>query len=267
MTEQSFDISFCMETLFADLPFMARLKAARELGIDGIEFWDYRDKDLGALENVVKQGHLRVTNFSGNRLHGMLRSSDRDAFLDEVSESAKIARRLQCPRLMLLVQPLNDNGSAQALPIGQSTGEITDSLIECALAAGALAEKADIDLVIEPLNTLIDHPGYFLSSSESAFKCIEQVNHPRIKLLYDIYHMAAMAEDALRDIEENLDKIGYFHIADLPGRHEPGTGSIDYREIFLLLRTLAFDGVIGFEFIPSRAGSTAAIQSSLELFK
>jgi hydroxypyruvate isomerase len=263
MAENVISTSFCLEMLYGDLPFMARLSAAREDGIDGIEFWDYRDKDLAALQKAVKENHLRVMNFSGNRLHGMLCSSEREPLLNELAESIKIARRLQCRTLMLLVQPLRDDGSAITLCNAQTGRQKFSALVECAIAVAALAEEADIDIVIEPLNTLLDHPGYFLNRSQSAFECIKEVDHPRIKVLYDIYHMAAMGEPVLKDIETHLDKIGYIHAADLPGRHEPGTGLIDYKGIFSLLRTLKYDKTVGFEFWPSQAGSSLAIKNTL----
>jgi|GEM_PF-116959 len=266
-SELPFEVSFCLEMLFTILPFMERIEAAGKLGVDHIEFWDYRNKDLQAIERLADSGQITVTNFSGNRLYGMLDPKERAALLQEVTASIAVAKRLHCPRLMLLAQPLSDDGIAGGLPEGASREALIDEFIASASAVGALAEEAGIDMVIEPLNTRIDHPGYFLNHSKLAFDCIMRVNHPRVRLLYDIYHMAAMGESIFEDIEGHLELIGYFHVADLPGRHEPGTGKIDYTRIYNLLRILNYRGVLGFEFSSGEAGSRRAIEQILRSLK
>lgn len=142
---------------------------------------------------------------------------------------------------------------------------VVTQVIACGMVIAALADELGIDIVIEPLNSIIDHPGYFLSSSHLAFKIIKEINHPRIKILYDIYHMAVMGENILKDIEENLDLIGYFHVADKPGRNEPGSGEIDYPNIFAALKTLHFSGIVGFEFYPCGKESHRAVEKTFKL--
>lgn len=261
------ELSFCLEMLYPELSFMDKMSAIRESGIDCIEFWDYRAKDLEALEKARETDHLKVSNFSGNRLYGMLNVNERGSFIQEVTASAKVAKRLRCPRLMLLAQPLQIDGSAKALPHELSRREIIDEFVTCAHETSRLADEENMDFVVEPLNTHLDHPGYFLSSSKLAFECIKKVGHPRFKVLYDIYHMAMMDEPVLKDLEDNLDQIGYIHVADKPGRMEPGTGHINFKEILSLLRKLDYNGTIGFEFMPSEAGSKNAIKKTLEQFR
>ncbi|MBN2355113.1 TIM barrel protein [candidate division KSB1 bacterium] len=266
MKPEQIELAFCLETLFSEKPFVERFSAARTQGIRCIEFWDHRSKNLNAVGRALSANGLKVTNFSGNRKYGMLLAGVRDAFVREVSEAMGVAKALGCPRLMLLVQPLCEDGSAEPLPSDTTRKQKIDALIACGHQLASLADDAKIDFVIEPLNTEIDHPNYFLSRSKLAFDCIREINHPRVKILYDIYHMATMGEDVIGDLSKNIDVIGYIHIADVPGRHEPGSGSLDFRGIYRLLKSLAYDRPIGFEFFPSNADSGAAVEKTLQLF-
>jgi hydroxypyruvate isomerase len=103
-------------------------------------------------------------------------------------------------------------------------------------------------LLLEPLNTALDHRGCFLDHSAPGVELVKRVDSRRVKLLSTYYHMSMMNEDVLTEIEKSLDWIGYFHVADLPGRHQPGTGRIDYRALNALLTRARYDGFIGMEF-------------------
>ena len=128
------------------------------------------------------------------------------------------------------------------------------------------AADAGIVLLLEPLNTAFDHRGCFLSHSRTGFEIIRQVNSPQVRLLYDIYHMSMMNEDVMADIESNLNLIGYLHVADIPGRHQPGTGEIDYRAIAAWLKRVRFQGFIGMEFFPQGPDERAA-RAAKEMFR
>jgi hydroxypyruvate isomerase len=257
--------AFCLEMLYTEFSFPDRLTAAKQDGIEFFEFWDWRNKDPENLKNRSKELNLQVTNMSGNRSYGMIDPAERQFLFSELTETCGIARLLDCPRLMLLVQSLLSTGEAKPASENLSYNQKIDRIIECAISLGAMAEKQDIDIVIEPLNSVLDHPGYFLDSSEVAFRIIGEINHPRIKILYDVYHMSVMGENVLKDLEMNLDLIGYIHTADKPGRNEPGSGDIDYKRIFALLHNLDFSGMIGFECYASGGNSRQAVQDIMKL--
>ncbi len=257
--------AFCLEMLYTEFPFIDRLMAAKQDSIEYIEFWDWRDKDLNLLNQRQKELTIKVSNMSGNRRYGMVDPQERQFLLNEITETIRIAQDLNCPRLMLLVQSLRPDGKANPVPENLSNIQKADQVITCGIAIGALADTFDIDILIEPLNTIIDHPGYFLNSSSLAFQIIKEINHPRIKILYDIYHMAVMGENIVKDIEVNLDLIGYLHVADKPGRNEPGSGEIDYKNILSVLKSLHFSGMIGFECYASTRDSHRAVQNIMNL--
>ncbi len=117
--------------------------------------------------------------------------------------------------------------------------------------ASKVIEKENIILVLEPLNTLIDHPGYFLDSAKEGVKIIREIDRPNIRLLYDIYHMQIMEGNIISTIEENIDIIGHFHAAGVPGRHELYSGELNYPNIIKRIDELGYKGCIGLEYFPS----------------
>lgn len=234
-------------------------------GVRYFEIWDWRDKDLGQLVNAIHQNDQRLVNMSGNRKYGMVDPFEQNIFLEEVKEAISFAKKLGCSQLMLLVQSLEADGRARPVPQNLSKIQVFEQIVACGLAAGQIAEQEDFHICIEPLNSVLDHPGYFLDTSELAFSFIKEINHPRVKLLYDVYHMAMMNENVVQDIENHFEWIGYYHFADKPGRHEPGTGSIHFKEILTLLKNLGYEGIVGFEFFPQQNNSARALQRTLEL--
>ncbi len=118
-------------------------------------------------------------------------------------------------------------------------------------AAAPLLEAAGIVLVVEPLNELIDHQGYFLVKSEEAFDIIQQVGSPNIKILFDIYHQQISEGNLINNILPNIEYIGHFHAAGNPGRNELQSGEINYPQVFAAIRKSNFTGHVGLEYWPS----------------
>jgi hydroxypyruvate isomerase len=257
--------AFCLEMLYSDLQFNEKLAVAKKAGIDTIEFWDWRNKDLDDLKKQMQELGMQVSNISGNRNYGMIDPSEKENFLNEVRETGAIVKSLGCPNLMLLVQKLEEPNNAGKLPSMPLSAEVIESnIITCGKEVGKIADELDLNIVIEPLNEVLDHPNYVLKSSAMAFRIIQGINHPRVKLLYDIYHMAMQDENILTDIEQQLENIGYFHVADKPGRNEPGTGNINYAKVLSLLKQKKYQGFVGFELEP-RSDTPTALRAIFDL--
>ena len=122
-----------------------------------------------------------------------------------------------------------------------------------------LAEAAGITLVIEPLNTKVDHRGYSLCHAAPAFELVREVGSPRIRVLFDAYHLQIMEGNLIQSIRDGIDTIGYFHIADVPGRHEPGTGELNYANILAALSACGYEGVVGHEYEPRNGDSVNTV--------
>lgn len=243
--------------LFTAQPFTERMKTAARLGYRAVEFWDWRDKDLPAIEDMALRRRLSIAAISGNRRHSLIDPAERAGLLEEMMQVFGVARRLHCPNVMLLSDVLESDGSAAPTP-PLSAEEKINSMVDGLRELAGWAADAGVTLLLEPLNTRLDHRGCFLDNSALGFQIVQQVNHPRVRLLYDIYHMSMMDEDALAVIEANLPWIGYLHVADMPGRHEPGTGTLDYPAIATMLKRVGYDGFIGMEFSAQGMDEAAA---------
>lgn len=257
-------MSLCLEMLFTDRPFVERLDIASRLGYRAFEFWDWRDKDVPGVADAAVRHGLTVAAMSGNRHHAL---TDPDATADLIEEMEQVfsaARRLNCANIMMLSDVLNSDGSAVPTLPRPAEEKVETMASHLRMLAGHPAADS-FTLLLEPLNTALDHRGCFLNHSAVGVEILKRVDNPRVKLLYDIYHMSMMKEEVLTEIENKLEWIGYFHVADLPGRHQPGTGRIDYAGVNALLRRVKYEGFIGMEFSALGPDERAAA-APLEVF-
>ena len=174
--------------------------------------------------------------------------ADRTAFLADIRASIDVAKRLDA-KWMTVVPGFLD----RKLPVEIQTGRIVDTMRR----AAEIVEPHGLVMVMEPLNTLVNHPGVFLQTIPQGFAIAKGVNSPAVKVLADLYHEQIQAGNLIRTLETCWDEIGYIQFGDNPGRKEPGTGEINYRNIVRWLRAKRFAGVIGMEHgnsIEGRAG-------------
>jgi len=242
--------SICAEMIYAALPFCERVHRIRQAGFDAFEFWAWKDKDLDRLEQLV-QGGMALATFSGQRQGSLVEPKDLDLYEEQVRESAAIARRLGCTGLMILTDELSGDGSVQTRYLPLSWQEKKGNIIQALRRLAPVAEQQGVTLYLEPLNTLVDHRGYSLTSSREGLSIIEAVGSDRVKLLFDIYHMQIMEGNIIDSLSAGLELVGHIHVADVPGRHEPGTGELDYRNILGRLGQLGYEGYVGFELSPA----------------
>lgn len=257
-------LSLCLEMLFTERPFIERLAVASRLGYPAIEFWDWRDKDIPAVADAAGRHELIIAAISGNRRHSLIDPDSRAGLIEEMEQVFEAAERLSCRNIMMLSDVLNADGSAAPV-VPRPADEKIEAIVESLQMLAAHPSAQSYTLLLEPLNTALDHRGCFLDHSSTGVELVKRVNSRRVKLLYDIYHMSMMNEEVLTEIEKNLDWIGYFHVADMPGRHQPGTGKIDYPAVNALLRRAHYNGFIGMEFSALGPDERAAM-APLEVF-
>jgi hydroxypyruvate isomerase len=259
-------LTVCAEIVFPERSMAARFAAIRASGVGRIELWGVPSSRADEVHDGLRSAGCRLEIFSGNRDRSLIDANERAAFLAELQGNIATASRIGCPRLMLL----SDKIDARGIPIPPSrdisSDETTASMLEGLKQAAALADAAGIDLLIEPLNTKVDHPRYTLARSAPAFELVRQVGSPRLKVLFDVYHMQIMEGDLITTMEANLGEIGHIHVADVPGRHEPGTGEIHYANIARMLRANSYQGCIGLECVPLES-SEAAVKAFVTAFE
>ncbi len=234
-------LSACIELIFRELPPAERVDRVAELGLDGFEFWRVKGKDLKALKAVQDEVGIACASLLGTGEAALVNSAKRSDALGDLEKNINVAVELSCPTLIVQV------GDALA---DVSRAKQHQSIVEGLGEASPVAEEAGVTLVVEPLNVLVDHQGYYLSSSAEGFEIIEEVDSPSVKLLYDVYHQQITEGNLITTITEHIDDIGHVHVADVPGRHEPGTGEINYANIFAVLDELHYDGYVGLEYRP-----------------
>jgi hydroxypyruvate isomerase len=173
-----------------------------------------------------------------------------EKLLADYEDAKQVAEILGTKTLMVLTNELGEEGI-----VVHSYPEIDAEKKREAVISGLkkLSKQTpkDFTLVLEPLNTLKDHLGYFVNNLKDASEILAEVGDPRIKILCDLYHQGMMGDDPLELIEKYIGNIGYIHIADYPGRHEPGTGTADWKEILIAIKRSGYDGFVGFEYAPA----------------
>lgn len=178
----------------------------------------------------------------------------REKFLKEIKESIEVAKRVNA-KWMTVVPGHVD----LQLRKGYQTANVVESLKQ----ASALLEPHGLTMVLEPLN-FRDHPGLFLTDSPQAFEICKAVDSPSCKILFDIYHQQIQEGNLIPNIDATWDEIAYFQVGDNPGRKEPTTGEINYRNVFKHIHSKGFQGIVGMEHGNSKAGKageTAVIEA------
>lgn len=243
--------SCCIEMLFTKYDFVQRIYKAKEAGFSHIEFWCWQDKDIPGIKKALAETGMQVGIFQGNIEGRMVDENDRELFIEGVRMSIETAKELDAKRLFLMSDMLRQDRSVLEPPYPISPEQKMKSTEATLRALLPIAQQADITLLIEPLNTKVDHRGYSLCHSEPAAALIRWIGDPHIRLLFDAYHMQIMEGNIIETIRREVDTFGYFHVADVPGRMEPGTGELNYGNILRALAEAKYDGIVGFEFSPS----------------
>ena len=187
----------------------------------------------------------RELNITFDATSGIDRSltnpNEREAFLADLQSLLTIADKIECPAIIVL--------SGNKVP-ELSHAQQRQSCAEALKRAADAAEKRNVTVLLENIDPE-ENPNYFLTSVTEGFEIIAEVNHPNAKFLYDFYHEQIAEGNLIEKLEKNIDKIGLVHIADVPGRHEPGTGEINYANIFKRLVALGYKNRAAMEFLPT----------------
>jgi hydroxypyruvate isomerase len=229
----------CIETIFRDMPFEQRLEHIMAQGFSAFEFWQRDGKDMNITLALKMALRLDLCAFVGSTAP-LTDPAQRSKFLDDITRAAGLSVDMSCENLIVYSGPAMRN-----VPRIRQRESIIEGLRE----AAPIAADADVRLVLEPLNR-IDHPENFLYSSDEGFEIIRAVDSPHVRLLFNIYHQQISEGNLSMRLCENINLIGHVHVADVPGRHEPGTGEINYEHIFGLLREQGYRGYVGLEYIP-----------------
>src|ERR1700737_2554964 len=244
-----FKLSVMRWTVYENLPFDQRLEKVAQAGDHAVElveeYKNFTKEDYARFRAKKRELNLTVDATSGIS-HSLCDSSQRQAFLDEVRAKLPVLEELECNKLIIL--------SGDKVP-GQNPQQMHQNCIESLKRAADIAAAKNVGLLLENIDPE-ENPKYFLTSVSEGFQIVRSVGAPNLQFLYDFFHDQIAEGNLLAKLEKNLDLVGVVHIADVPGRHDPGTGEINYPNIFRKLGQLGFNGYVAMEFIPE--GETVA---------
>lgn len=233
-------ISLCLETVLPEIDFYDRIKAAAELGYNGMEFWEVESKDISRIARLSSQHNIPVVICCANDVRTIKLNNPSDVFSKNITRSVEILKELGCSSMIALAGDLEGKADSQKNIIIENLKRAADILV-----------KENITLNIEGLNSLIDHKGYYLDSSSIGFEIVKCVGCGNVKFLYDIYHMQIMEGNIIENITRNINLVGHIHSAGVPGRHEPHLGENDYRNILKAVEAAGYERWVGLEYFPS----------------
>jgi len=234
-------LSAYLNLLFEEKKFADRIDNVAKIDFDGFELFGW-DHDFETIRAKRDEHNLEFVCLSGERPD--LTDPDRTAEgVKHIEETIELAAANDCQRLNVKA------GTRQPSLVHD---EQQDAVIDALNQVEPLAAEHGVTLVLEPLNTQVDHPDHFLTTATEAAPIIEAVDSSHIGLLFDVYHEQIMDGDVIRSFRQYADIIHHVHIADNPGRHEPGTGELNYDRILNAIAETGYDGYVGFEFTPTR---------------
>lgn len=233
--------SVCLPAVFQGVPLKTALAAVKAAGFTHYEIWNTAMYGVPELKETQEKYGLQIVT------HGLVRRiplNDREQLSDYLSslrETVEIARFLGAEKIISRV--------GDEIP-GLSREEQHESVVRTLKACVPILEECGKQLLIEPLNVKVDHPGYFLDSAREGFEIIREVGDPHVRLLYDMYHQQVTGDFSLEEILQNLDLIAHFHLAGVPGRHEPVNDETDYGTALSRIRAAGYTGAVGLEYFP-----------------
>jgi len=235
--------------LYGEVPFLDRFALAAEADFTAIEFLFPYQEGIEEIRSRIDDLGLTVVLFDvppgdleAGELGTLANPLRKDHFNWSLAHALEVADRLKCQRLNLL--------AGNRVTAFDRTAQI-DCVVENLMWAAPQAADAGVTLLVEPLNAT-DRPDYLVHTTAAAMEIVRGANHPQVRLQYDVYHAQMEEGNLINTVSANLPFIAHVQIADVPGRHEPGTGEINYPAIFTRLEALAYRGYIGLEYAPSR---------------
>lgn len=232
--------SLCIEPVLTDLDFYDRIKAAAEIGFDAIEFWDPEGKDMKKIGRLAAENSIAVAVCCAKNPWSNRINSDASAVIGNITESMKLVKEMGCTSLIVLAGEIEGKADSQKAILIENLKRVADAAV-----------REGITINLEALNSLVDHKGYYLDSSYIAFEIMKCVGCDNIRLLYDVYHMQIMEGNIIENIHRNINFIGHFHSAGVPGRNEHFNGESDYANILKAIDKTGYNRYFGLEYWPT----------------
>lgn len=251
-----FKKSVHIDLVYTELPFEERFAAAKRDGFDAVElYWGWEGRDLKQMKQLLDENDLKLSALSGDlpkdALISMCDPAQREIVLRSIESSINASKFLGNNVIIIHAEAIDNKPPYNAMTLTEdySTGRKICAMYDILKTIAPMGEKAGIVFVLEPLSE-IAHSGYLLKNVETCAQLVKAVGSPSIKILYDAYHEYLEEGKLFDSMAKYIDDIGLFHVADAPGRHEPGTGDVNWKNVLKRLNDLGYAGYVSFELYP-----------------
>ncbi len=247
--------SVSIKFMWGDLPLPERARRAGEHGFDTVELWDWRGEDIDGLATACRESGIEIAGFFGHSYGALCDPAQRGRVLQALEESVQVAERVGARQLHMFSDDRRPDGRFEpAPPLTNATKRrsCVEGLLECA----KLVEGRRLELALEAINSVFV-PGYFLADVGAALEIVREVDHPQVRVFFDCFHQQLVAGRLIDNLIDALPYVSSVHVADVPGRHEPGTGEINFHSIRRLLDDHGYERQVTFEVVPLRDSDTA----------
>jgi hydroxypyruvate isomerase len=259
------DYGLCLEMVLNDLAFEQRVQKAAEIGFKYVEMWFVDMSFKGKPETlaaIAQKNTVKITNTvigapDGSIGGGLTDPGNQRQWLKRAEMTLDFNKAAGIPATIVC--------TGNVVP-GMSEGQMRDSVLDGLKRTVEMAQKRNVTLLLEPLNTPYDHEGYFLTGSDAGAEICRAIGSDKLKLLFDCYHMQIMEGDLVNHIKRNIDVIGHFHSAGVPGRHELYRGEMNYPFLVEQIENMGYTGVFGLEYAPS-IDHEESLKKTLEYLK
>ena len=269
-------LSANIEFIFGDRDFIDRIDAVAELGLTALEFGPDPEAtagslDMSAIVDRVRRYNLAVANISVDPRLRLLDGDQNEALAKAVRQSCHVARQLGCSLLGLLVEEVKWEPGQPWYDYQRDEKQRDlrrrqrDNIVRAVQAVAPIAEGEGMTLVTECLNTLVDHADYFIASWQEGVSIVREVDSPAVGLTFDAYHHQVNEGNLIASLTKDIDLVRHIHLADVPGRHEPGTGEINFLNLLTAAKRAGYDGYVGLECVPTKSDVKAALAPIREI--
>lgn len=232
-----------IEMWWKKLPFLERIQKTADLGFPAVEFWPFEGKDQNAIAELTQKLGIEIAQFTAWGFKPHLNDpKNHDKFLATIEEACKVAKKWKCRKFTVVA---GDNTK------GMTKEQMHEQVIKALKLAAPIVEREKVMIILEPMNGRVDHPGHCLYGSVDSVAICRAVDSPMVKINWDLYHMQISEGDLCGRLKEGFDQVGYLQIADHPGRHEPGTGEINYNRVLKQALDLGYKDFVGLELNPT----------------
>lgn len=256
--------SVSIRFMWTDLPMPERARRAAAHGFDRVELWDWRGEPIDEIADTCRDSAIEIAGFFGHSYGALCDPAQHARVLEALSESVTVAQRVGATQLHMFSDDRLPQGGFAPSP-SLTPAEKRRACVEGLRRCAELVEGTRLELTLEAINTVFV-PGYFLSDFGAALEIVREVDHPQVRIFFDCFHQQLVAGRLIDNLRDGLPWVTSVHIADVPGRRQPGSGEINFHSIRRVLEEAGYDRQVTFEIDPLDGDGDAAVAACKEVF-